>query len=128
MAKTGLPQLHGDSSQYLGTVRTVDKVEMPLEYHRCHSRPIAIKRTTRDMNAEDEIREMENAANEYDWATWRLYSRIIDYRQKHSIKYVPAKPAESQDSSEAGPLKDGNLASTQNQDYSHYGEVFELDL
>jgi hypothetical protein len=112
---------------------------------RIRSRSIAIKRPTNDEKLE-EIRQNSLAA-EYDWATWRMYNRIIDHRQKHPLTYQYDESAESLDASSSSLQKegwdsfsrpitsyDGNLTTVslegdEVQQYNpEYGEVFELDL
>jgi hypothetical protein len=112
---------------------------------RIRSRSIAIKRPSNDEKLE-EIRQNSLAA-EYDWATWRMYNRIIDHRQKHPLPYQHDESFTSLDASSSSLHKDGwdsfrrpitncdeNLttrslqAEQVQQYYPEYGEVFELDL
>jgi hypothetical protein len=107
---------------------------------RHRSRAIAIKRMSRDEKPQ-EIRE-SSAAAEYDWATWRMYNRIIDYRQKFPVNYrhedaspesslptlnlrlndLAANARELRDPSSAG------LSTYDLHDYPEYGEIFDLDM
>jgi len=86
--------------------------------------------------------------NEYDLATWRMYYRIIDYRQKNYLMNEPTdcppSPKCVMSGSLHGPSKnqaDKNLASSANPPFEgipttitcdnedrYDGEVFELDL
>ena len=110
---------------------------------RIRSRSIAIKRPTSEEQLE-EIRQNSLAA-EYDWATWRMYNRIIEYRQKHPLPYVNEDNATSIDVTSPviinsnGPdsTGDGTDIDDENQSlqdekfqqhYPEYGEVFDLDL
>jgi hypothetical protein len=54
---------------------------------RTCSRAIAIKRNpVREVLDEDSVNDRT-----YDWATWRMYNRIVDHRMKHPIKaYITA--------------------------------------
>lgn len=51
------------------------------------STPIAIKKAAMNPQAEAEQAALANAKREYEWATWRLYDRIISHRQKHQELY-----------------------------------------
>jgi hypothetical protein len=107
---------------------------------RHRSRAIAIKRMSRDEKPQ-EIRE-NSAAAEYDWATWRMYNRIIDYRQKFPVNYrhEDASPESSLPTlslrlndlaANARELRDPSSAGRSTyeiQDYPEYGEIFDLDM
>lgn len=110
---------------------------------RIRSRSIAIKRPTSEEQLE-EIRQNSLAA-EYDWATWRMYNRIIEYRQKHPLPYSNEENTTSLDatspalinidgpdsSSDHTDIDDENQSlqdEKQQQLYPEYGEVFDLDL
>ena len=92
----------------------------------------------------EEIRQNSLAA-EYDWATWRMYNRIIEHRQKHPLPYVHEDITASQDTTTSafvnteGPDSSGfpTVSDDENQSldeeraqqhYPEYGEVFDLDL
>lgn len=110
---------------------------------RIRSRSIAIKRPTKEEQME-EIRQNSLAA-EYDWATWRMYNRIIEHRQKHPLPYVDEDNSasseatssafinvEGPDSSSFPIVSDDENQSLDEekpqQHYPEYGEVFDLDL
>lgn len=92
----------------------------------------------------EEIRQNSLAA-EYDWATWRMYNRIIEHRQKHPLPYVDEDNSassettssafinvEGPDSSSFPIVSDDENQSLDEekpqQHYPEYGEVFDLDL
>jgi hypothetical protein len=124
--------------EYLPTRR----IDMPSEEarpsRRVRSRAIAIKRPSCNEQL-DEIRQSTLAA-EYDWATWRMYNRIIDHRQKYPLNYHPNDSMKSQDHSSSSveghgttestfpPQEFENLPLSSEPTYPEYGEVFELDL
>ena len=112
---------------------------------RIRSRSIAIKRPTSEEQLE-EIRQNSLAA-EYDYATWRMYNRIIEYRQKHPLPYVHENDTSSLDATSSAPINMDGSDSTSDctaidddddnqwlqeenlqQYYPEYGEVFDLDL
>lgn len=110
---------------------------------RIRSRSIAIKRPTSEEQLE-EIRQNSLAA-EYDWATWRMYNRIIEYRQKHPLPHNNEDSATSLEATSSalinidGPdsTSDCTVIDDENQSlqeeklqqhYPEYGEVFDLDL
>jgi hypothetical protein len=114
---------------------------------RTRSRAIAIKpnssnkfhRAHNDVVGDDEnLGNTPTCDKMYDWATWRLYHRIIDHRQKY-----PLSPAyyESDASSDASPTSTAAFedhvfapASSMKQtslrqpDSTLDGEVFELEI
>ena len=111
--------------------------------NRIRSRSIAIKRPTSEEQLE-EIRQNSLAA-EYDWATWRMYNRIIDYRKKHPLPYVHEDSVASNDVASSNMVSTDSLDSPidfattddenqslqedkSQQHYPEYGEVFDLDL
>ena len=107
---------------------------------RIRSRSIAIKRPTNEEQME-EIR-LNSLAAEYDWATWRMYNRIIEHRQKHPLPYVGNEEtaASKFETTTATTTEEGSIAlvsdddenlqeeNLQQQHYPEYGEVFDLDL
>lgn len=141
------PEYYTDRSMF----STRQAVESDIDPRTCsvrriRSRAIAIKRTPREVKPH-EICE-NSAAAEYDWATWRMYNRIIDYRQKYPV----AHPNEDSSSSELsttsvddsllptqrpdeycpGSKTDSSTANVistyQDQNFIDHGEVFELDM
>jgi hypothetical protein len=123
--------------EYLPTRR----IDMPSEEarpsRRVRSRAIAIKRPSTNEQL-DEIRQSTVAA-EYDWATWRMYNRIIDHRQRYPLNYHPNDSMSREDQSSTSAAGHGTKESTFPQEfenlpvsseptYPEYGEVFELDL
>jgi len=121
------------------------------------SRAIKISRVRTQSLQEilEETRQTEAAA-EYDWATWRMYNRIIDHRQKHPIKYQHEEEEEEVESASNAkcatsdhdlkrskgissssrgsenlhpfPSRYGDSKSMVMELEEDYGEVFELDL
>jgi hypothetical protein len=136
------PLHHGESKRYSRQGMEAEDPSRPCGVRRNRSRAIAIKRSVRDENF-DEIRD-STAAAEYDWATWRMYNRIIDHRQKYPLNYqhedgsagtTASTWKHGMNGSHPSLLQDSNMniASTPAfahhiQDYPEYGEVFELDL
>jgi hypothetical protein len=49
---------------------------------------IAIKKGRPDPKAEADRVELANAVREFDWATWRLYDRIVSHRQRNQALQV----------------------------------------
>lgn len=99
---------------------------------RQRSRAIAIKRKPQDQD--HEIQENLVNAAEYEWATWRMYNRINDYRQRHPVcaDYDTSSPTLS-------PSRHGDfppvahVTPTQSVqfigvDEALEGEIFDLDL
>jgi hypothetical protein len=137
-------------TEFLPARRTdvgIEGTSRPCPSRRIRSRAIAIKPPTSEEQFE-EIRQNTMAA-EYDWATWRMYNRIIDHRQKYPLNYHHEESALSAgETLSSPPLRNGMIDSTfaksrlavnsnyenlsvspdQIQHYPEYGEVFELDL
>ena len=141
-------RLYSDHRGYLSTSKT-----KPGRYElspRSRSRAIAINssRETESKSREqilEETRKSEAAA-EYDWATWRMYNRIIEHRRKHPVTYLPEEEEEEREPVEGGEystkgdrststenlrptslLSTGTSKSTEDLHEDH-GEIFELDL
>lgn len=131
---------HGETQRNLATRHGMEAQvpTRPIVPIRSRSRAIAIKRSSREVNL-DEIRE-NTATAEYDWATWRMYNRIIDHRQKYPLNY---HHEECSSGATSLALKHGmsgshmtlegsnqtiSALSAHQKDYSHYGEVFKLDM
>ena len=109
---------------------------------RPRSRAISIKRTTNaNVNGVDDLEEI-HGGSDYDWATWRMYNRIIDHRQKYPVKLNEDTPSinAAQTSQYSSPhwnrsCGHGNLLACeatypmpiQHSDYSPEGEVFDFD-
>jgi hypothetical protein len=108
---------------------------------RPRSRAISIKRST---NANVNVDDLEDirGGSDYDWATWRMYNRIIDHRQKYPIKLNEDTTSvnAAQTSQFASPHWNlssghGNLLAyeatypipSQHSDYTSEGEVFDFD-
>ena len=54
---------------------------------KSHSRAIAIQRPDPSTRPSAEDFESQNISSSlYDWATWRMYNRIVDHRQKHPVR------------------------------------------
>jgi hypothetical protein len=69
---------------------------------------IAIKKGRPDPQAEAERAELANAVREYNWATWRLYDRIVSHRQRNP---------------QVHPLSPGNV-STDHDDHEDHKVAF----
>lgn len=111
---------------------------VPLLPTRPRSQPIPIPRRSRDSKFHDEIREMELIMNEYDLATWRLYNRITDYRQRRGIvvfdSHRPPSTHENSDLSQStasGQATNGQEPSLPLMEIplnEEYGAIFQMDL
>jgi hypothetical protein len=78
------------------------------DYRRLRRSPsIAIKKGRPDPQAEAERAELANAVREYNWATWRLYDRIVSHRQRNP---------------QVRPLLPGNV-STDHDDHEDHHQV-----
>jgi hypothetical protein len=109
---------------------------------RPRSRAIRIKRTNNANVNVDDLEEIHGDGDGmYDWATWRMYNRIIDHRQKYPVKLNEDTSINvGQNSQFASPHWNrssgghGNdllaceaTMPNQHSDYSPEGEVFEFD-
>jgi hypothetical protein len=108
---------------------------------RPRSRAIRIKRTNNANVNVDDLEEIHGDSDGmYDWATWRMYNRIVDHRQKYPVKLNEGTKSinAAQASQYASPhwnrsSDHGNLLTCeatmpiQHSDYSPEGEVFEFD-
>ena len=85
----------------------------------------------------------KEAAAEYDLATWRMYNRIVDHREKHPVKYELKEEKKEAGTFAAKRIHDRasettdrfNSSRTESLDsfhstelYDEYGVVFQLDL
>jgi hypothetical protein len=68
-----------------GTTAGLDKWMVADELRRRRSPSIAIRKGRPDPQAEADRVELANAVREYNWATWRLYDRIVSHRQNHQV-------------------------------------------
>jgi hypothetical protein len=108
---------------------------------RRHSRAIRIKRSPEGNVNVDDLKEIRGGSD-YDWATLRMYNRIIDHRQKHPVKLNEDTTSmdATQNSQFASPhwnrsSDHGNIVAyeatfsvpVQHSDYSQEGEVFNFD-
>lgn len=68
--------------------------------------------------------EEDSASNErmYDWATWRMYNRIVDHRRNQRLSLPSLSQPEASTASNAITLPQTAL-----DDYDH-GEVFEMEI
>jgi hypothetical protein len=112
---------------------------------RPRSRAILIKRTNNaNVNVDDLEEEIHGDSDGmYDWATWRMYNRIIDHRQKYPVKLNEGASINAGQTSQFTSHSPqwnhssdhGNLLACeatypmpiQHSDYSPEGEVFEFD-
>lgn len=124
--------LHSQNQEFLTNPNrheTAVTMSSPITYKQVsrRSRSIAIKTpqnasyaSQSEINATDE----ESASNErmYDWATWRMYNRIVDHRRNQrlpsSSHMLPEPSSNLHTMSVPGPSPD----------YFHDGEVFELEI
>ena len=100
---------------------------------RTRTRSIAIKQNPRSSrHYEDSEVDVSQSTRMYDMATWQMYNRIIDYRQRN-----PLSSNYHQDSAEASSISKSNEESTSEQPMTakkveildtFEGEVFQLDL
>jgi hypothetical protein len=82
--------------------------------------------------------ESQEADLTYDWATWRLYHRILDHRQKHPTSHESSSPIDFSHPSSSkftsirpgrtGHNDDSMVPSKDEEDALQDGEVFELDM
>ncbi len=91
------------------------------------SRSIAIKtpqHASYASQSEISASEEDSASNErmYDWATWRMYNRIVDHRRNQPL------PSPSQRLSDPPINSFAMNASEPSSEYFHDGEVFELEI
>jgi hypothetical protein len=111
---------------------------------RPRSRAIRIQRISKTSVNVDDLDEIPRSSDRgmYAWATWRMYNRIIDHRQKYPITLNEDTTSidVAQTSPFASPLfnrssNNGNLLSheaaypmpIQHSDYSQEFEVFDFD-
>ncbi len=111
---------------------------------RPRSRAILIKSTnSANVNVDDLEEEIHGDSDGmYNWATWRMYNRIIDHRQKYPVKLNEDTPSinAAQTSQYSSPhwnrsCGHENLLACeatypmpiQHSDYSPEGEVFDFD-
>jgi hypothetical protein len=126
--------------------------ELPSQELRCNSNPIPRSRAIRiersskhdvsNRNVDDDFDEIPGSGSTermYEWATWRMYNRITDHRQRHPVKISPddtssaGAPHAPQWSHSYGntnlPHHETNCRSQeQDQDYFFDGEVFDLEI
>ena len=117
------------------------------------SHAVAIQRSRDDAQSRQQLLEemrQKEAAAEYDWATWRMYNRIVDHRQKYPVKYSHEDEEESEEDTRpfktkgVGGLSSGRFTNPKSEArvsfhpnqidlpttelYEDYGEIFQLDL
>jgi hypothetical protein len=61
------------------------------DLRRRRSPSIAIRNGRPDPQAEADRVELANAVREYNWATWRLYDRIVSHRQSNQVHPLDAQ-------------------------------------
>jgi hypothetical protein len=100
---------------------------------RPKSKAIAIKRNNRC--PEECSASLSEASSErmYDWATWRMYNRIVDHRrnQRQSMRTSLPPLAMDHHANQILPHPDMHADRFESRgaaDYIHDGEVFELDF
>jgi hypothetical protein len=100
-----------------------------LRSTRRRSQAIAIKRKSGSQFSENDSSDEDNGyAAECEWATWRMYNRIVDHRQKHPVSsdYDIASQA-AEDNTFAFPVMHA-APDTRFDDEPLEGEVFDLEL
>lgn len=127
--------IHEDNAAAMNSSPSSTYSISPQGYQR-RSCAIAIKRQNSSSYNYTEQNDLliaeEEETNErmYDWATWRMYNRIIDHRRNQHL----TPRSGSQESLVTSPpvqetFPTTNLAvDTFSNDYIHDGEVFELDI
>jgi hypothetical protein len=97
---------------------------------RSRSRAIAIKRTSSNHKnlldhhhgevATDDEEEAGGGMDQmYDYATWRMYHRIIDHRQKHPVPEDYHRPASSSTASSAAIMESSSTSAEKSAQLSH---------
>ena len=151
-------QLRDDHQGFLQTNSAMTNGHRSPSIRSSKSRAIAIQRSRENAQSRRQILEetrQKEAAAEYDWATWRMYNRIVDYREKYPVKYEHVEEDKEDEAEEdtrtlvekgvhsasepTGTIKNNETESREpfrriqmelptkdlNDDY---GEVFQLDL
>jgi hypothetical protein len=97
---------------------------------RPRSRAIAIKTPTNRYHTDDLASSEESNERMYDWATWRMYNRIVDHRRNQRFSTPTRLPmsAAEQQASRCIDSEAQNFGTTLSPDYSLDGAVFELDI
>jgi hypothetical protein len=109
---------------------------------RSRTRSIAIKRTPQQARKREEPDDISEGSNMYDWATWRMYNRIVDHRRKNSVRsynYYDDSTEASTKTQQSYPHFRAMSTMVNAADYEHSfpldqpeylleGEVFDLDL
>jgi hypothetical protein len=97
---------------------------------RPRSRAIAIKRSKRYSDDLASGHSEESSEKMYDWATWRMYNRIVDHRRNQRLNApgpLPLAPEHPHhDASQAALAYASSQMSSS--DYIHNGEVFVLEI
>jgi hypothetical protein len=97
---------------------------------RPRSRAVVIKTPTNRYHTDDLASTEESNERMYDWATWRMYNRIVDHRRNQRFS-TPTRLPMSAAEQQAGRYIDSqaqNFGTTISPDYSLDGAVFELDI
>jgi hypothetical protein len=112
------------ATKRMGSYTMHPQAPMLDSYSRPRSRAIAIKRG--DRCAEDLAASQTEESNErmYDWATWRMYNRIVDHRRNQNFG-VPGPLPVSIPRSKPQPVA-GLPQHVSDRTYD--GEVFELEI
>jgi len=102
-------------------------------WQRQRSRAIAVKPRSREQQQADEVAEFSEQSNQqmYDWATWRMYHRIVDYRRTKGFPRATSESSpENKDHSFAyeGEPSNENMGQSLHCPQNDYGEIFEMDL
>lgn len=129
---TGHRSVHNFRNQQLEERSTVmSKGEDSMKPKRPMSRAIAIKKSNRLLF--DEVSEPNCSTEQmYDWATWKLYHRITDYRRRYPIRYtdspvsVAAETRSRDDDMKSSSCE--RIESGYEEERFFDGEVFDLEL
>jgi hypothetical protein len=97
---------------------------------RPRSRAIAIKRSKRYSDDMASGHSEETSEKMYDWATWRMYNRIVDHRRNQRLNApgpLPVAPEHPYHDASQAALAYAS-SQTSSSDYIHDGEVFVLEI
>jgi hypothetical protein len=84
------------------------------------------------------VEEIIDLVPDYDKATWRMYNRIVEYRQKHNVTYMTEEESQKDDNKaiilEKDSTRDSHLLPVcpehsllTDTSSDHNDEIFQLD-
>jgi hypothetical protein len=144
IASTTSPRVHPmqQDQQRLRLHSSTTESSTDSSNRRPRSRAIAIKRTRFNSPSGDDssssgdndgLQDGSFSDSMYDLATWRMFNRIIDHRQKHPVNVDSTSLSRNEK-----PARDANLSSWDRSsvyddgptsiDYALDGEVFDMDM